>query len=161
MKLNWNRRPEPGTVHRALSAAYQYELIDYVDGRAELNVQHRGDAPNAEPIKNFVYKSRNAAFGGAQRFEDQHGYRDPANHAPAEIVPFLRPFSKRTRHFIEEVQHRAQGTAPIDSDIEDATMRYDELCTELLCCRIYDCYNRTEIDTLWCVEHSGQPTEDD
>jgi hypothetical protein len=161
MQLIWNLHPEHINVQQARSAAYQYRLQEWNDGRAELTVQHRGDRPSAEPIKRFPYKNRNAAFGGAQRFEDKHGYRDPAHHSPAEIVPFLQPFSERTQRFIEAAQQRAQGTAPIDADIETATMEYDELCTELLCCRIYDCYNRTEIDTHWCVEHSGRPTEDD
>lgn len=76
MNLVWNLHPKQINVQQARSAAFQYTLLNYSDGRAELSVQHRGDRPSAKPVKQFVYKSRNAAFGGAQRFEDQHGYRD-------------------------------------------------------------------------------------
>lgn len=75
MHLNWHLHPKQINVQQARSAAYQYTLLNYVDGRAELSIQHRGDQPSAKPIKRFVYKNRNGAFGGAQRFEDQHGYR--------------------------------------------------------------------------------------
>jgi hypothetical protein len=76
MQLNWTLHPKQINIQQARSAAYQYTLINHVDGRAELSVQHRGDRPSEKPIKWFVYKNRNGAFGGAQRFEDQHGYRD-------------------------------------------------------------------------------------
>lgn len=76
MQLNWYLDPKQINVQRARSAAYQYTLINYNDGRAELTVQHRGDRPSAKPVKRFVYKNRNAAFGGAKRFEDQHGYHE-------------------------------------------------------------------------------------
>ncbi len=76
MQLNWTLHPKQINIQQARSAAYQYTLINHVDGRAELSVQHRGDQPSEKPIKWFVYKNRNGAFGGAQRFEDQHGYRD-------------------------------------------------------------------------------------
>jgi hypothetical protein len=76
MQLNWTLHPKQINIQQARSAAYQYTLINHVDGRAELSVQHRGDQPSETPIKWFVYKNRNGAFGGAQRFEDQHGYRD-------------------------------------------------------------------------------------
>lgn len=76
MKLNWTLHPTYINVQVAQSAAYQYRLQEWNDGRAELTVQHRGDRPSAKPVKRFVYKNRNAAFGGAKRFEDQHGYRD-------------------------------------------------------------------------------------
>ena len=75
MQLNWHLHSKQINVQTARSAAYQYTLLNYVDGRAELSIQHRGDQPSAKPIKRFVYKNRNGAFGGAQRFEDQHGYR--------------------------------------------------------------------------------------
>lgn len=76
MKLNWTLHPTYINVQVAQSAAYQYRLQEWNDGQAELTVQHLGDRPSAKPVKNFVYKNRKAAFGGAQRFEDQHGYRD-------------------------------------------------------------------------------------
>lgn len=76
MKLNWTLHPKHINVQLAQSAAYQYRLQEWNDGQAELTVQHRGDRPSAKPVKSFVYKSRKAAFGGAQRFENQHGYRD-------------------------------------------------------------------------------------
>lgn len=76
MELNWTLHPKHINVQLAQSAAYQYRLQEWNDGQAELTVQHLGDRPSAKPVKNFVYKSRNAAFGGARRFEDQHGYRD-------------------------------------------------------------------------------------
>lgn len=160
MKLVWQLHPKHINVQTARSAAYQYRLQEWNDGRAELTVQHRGDRPSETPIKRFVYKNRNGAFGGAQRFEDQHGYRDPAHHSPAEIVPFLLPFSTRTLQFIAEAQQRAQGTVPVPDEFDDvstyiemATEEYDTLCDELLCCRVYDCYNRTEIGEDQCREH--------
>lgn len=76
MELNWTLHPKAINVQVAQSAAFQYRLQEWNDGQAELTVQHRGDRPSAKPVKNFVYKSRKAAFGGAKRFEDQHGYRD-------------------------------------------------------------------------------------
>lgn len=76
MELNWTLDPKHINVQLARSAAYQYRLQEWNDGQAELTVQHRGDRPGTRPIKRFVYKNRNAAFGGAKRFEDQHGYRD-------------------------------------------------------------------------------------
>jgi hypothetical protein len=76
MQLVWNLHPKQINVQQARSAAYQYRLQEWNDGRAELTVQHRGDRPSETPIKRFVYKNRNGAFGGAQRFEDQHGYRE-------------------------------------------------------------------------------------
>lgn len=76
MELNWTLDPKHINVQLARSAAYQYRLQEWNDGQAELTVQHRGDSPGTRPIKRFVYKSRSAAFGGAKRFEDQHGYRD-------------------------------------------------------------------------------------
>lgn len=74
MQLNWHLHPKQINVQQARSAAYQYTLINYNDGRAELKVQHRGDQPSETPIKRFIYKNRNGAFGGAQRFEYKHGY---------------------------------------------------------------------------------------
>lgn len=74
MQLVWNLHPKQMNVQQANSAAYQYRLQEWNDGRTELTVQHRGDRPSETPIKRFVYKNRNGAFGGAQRFEDKHGY---------------------------------------------------------------------------------------
>lgn len=79
MELIWTLHPKHINVQLARSAAYQYRLQEWNDGQAELTVQHREDRPSARPIKRFVYKNRNAAFGGAKRFEDQHGYRDDEN----------------------------------------------------------------------------------
>lgn len=76
MQLTWTEDPKQGNILRSRSAAYQYTLINYTDGRAELAVQHRGDRPSERPVKRFVYKNRKAAYGGAERFEGQHGYRD-------------------------------------------------------------------------------------
>ena len=169
MKLNWQLHPKQVNVQVATSAAFQYRVQTWNDGQAALTVQHRGDRPSAKPIKYFVYKGTTPAFGGAQRFEDKHGYRDPAHHAPAAVVPFLLPFSERTLQFIALAQQRAQGTAPIPGEfgdvstyIEMATEDYDTLCDELLCCRVYDCYNRTEPATQQCDTHreNHEMTED-
>lgn len=168
MNLQWQLHSKQINVQQATSAAFQYRVQEWTDGQTELTVQHRGDRPSERPIKRFVYKNRRAAHNGAQRFEDKHGYRDPAHHAPAQVVPFLRPFSASTRAFIAAAQDRAQGCAPISvgidvsTSIEMGTEEYDELCTELLCCRLYDCYNRTEIDTPWCAVHrdDNETTED-
>lgn len=160
MKLNWSLHPQQINVQRALSAAYQYELINYTDGRAELSVQHRGDSPSAPPIKRFVYKNRNAAFGGAQRFENQHGYRDPANHAPAEVVPFLPELPERIRYALRFEQENAQAMAAIEHHDASATYdEYREACAAVLCCVAYDCYARTEIDTPLCTTHGEAKTK--
>jgi hypothetical protein len=76
MKLVWQQHPKQANKYEAASSAYQYTLIDYNDGRSEMSVQHRGDSPSATPIKRFPYKNHRAAIGGAQRFEDKHGYRE-------------------------------------------------------------------------------------
>jgi hypothetical protein len=76
MQLTWTLHPAQINIQQAVSAAYQYTLISYNDGRAELSVQHRGDRSSATPIKRFVYKNHRAAIGGAKRFEDKHGYRE-------------------------------------------------------------------------------------
>lgn len=162
MGLNWTLHPKHTNVQLAQSAAYQYRLQEWNDGQAELTVQHRGDRPSAKAVKNFVYKSRKAAFGGAQRFEDKHGYAE----APRHII--LRPFSAPIRRHIRIAQDRAQGKLPIPDEVDDvstylehATEDYDALCDELLCCRVYDCFNRDEFGN-GCTEHrSGNTTTED
>jgi hypothetical protein len=167
MNLNWSRHPTQVNKQQAHSAAYQYVLIEYNDGRAELSVRHRGERPSERPIKRFTYRNLSGAYGGAQRFEDKHGYADPAHHAPAAVVPFLWPFSAHTRAFIRGMQERAQGLAPVprgedvSTFIENATIDYDEMCKELLCCRLYDCYNRTEPGATHCDEHQTDTTTED
>lgn len=169
MHLNWQLHPKQINVQVATSAAFQYHVQTWNDGQAALTVQHRGDRPSAKPIKYFVYKGRTPAFNGAQRFEDKHGYRDPAYHVPAAVVPFLMPFSKASRDFIQAAQYRAQGKMPLPSGEHDAatatemaTEDYDALCDELLCCRVYDCYNRVEPVTQQCDTHrtDNETTED-
>lgn len=162
MRLNWHLDPKQLNVQRARSAAYQYTLLNYDDGRAELSVQHRGDQPSEKPIKRFVYKNRNGAFGGAQRFEDQHGYRDPAHHSPAEIVPFLPELPARIETVVHSVQEDARsalrlaGTGDMTQDDADEMYeQYKELCASVLCCDEYDCYTRTEIGERWCAEHNA------
>lgn len=76
MKLNWTLHPKQINVRVAQSNAFQYRVQTWDDGQAALTVQHLGDRPSAKPIKYFVYKGTTPAFGGAQRFEDKHGYRD-------------------------------------------------------------------------------------
>lgn len=159
MQLQWNPDPTYGNVQRATSAAFQYRLQEWNDGRAELKVQHRGDRPSATPIKRFVYKNRNGAEGGAQRFENQHGYRDPAHHAPAEIVPFLPELPERVVHMINRVQLTVQEDAQGSPFADDASQDYATLCASVLCCVEYDCYNRTEIDNPRCAKHH-ETTED-
>jgi hypothetical protein len=166
MQLVWNLHPKQINIQQALSAAFQYTLINYDDGRAELSVQHRGDSPSAPPIKRFVYKNRNGAFGGAQRFENQHGYRDPAHHAPAEIVPFLPELPVQIVVVIRSAQEDAQaarntvdrGDAP-EALFEQEYGAYAHICTAVLCCQTYDCYARTEIDKPTCATHD-ENTED-
>lgn len=162
MQLQWNLHPKQLNVQQARSAAYQYTLLNYDDGRAELSVQHRGDRPSEKPIKRFVYKNRNGAFGGAQRFEDQHGYRDPAHHSPAEIVPFLPELPERIETVVHSVQEDARsalrlaGTGDMTQDDADEMYeQYKELCASVLCCDEYDCYTRTEIGERWCAEHNA------
>jgi hypothetical protein len=166
MQLQWNPDPTYGNVQRATSAAFQYRMQEWNDGRAELKVQHRGDSPSATPIKRFVYKNRNGAFGGAQRFENQHGYRDPAHHAPAEIVPFLPELPVQIVVVIRSAQQDAQaargtvdrGDAP-EALFEQQYATYERICAAVLCCQTYDCYNRTEIDNPRCAKHH-ETTED-
>ncbi len=160
MPLNWTLHPKAINVQVAQSAAYQYRLQEWSDGQAELTVQHLGDRPNAQPVKSFVYKNRNAAFGGAQRFEDKHGYRDPAHRSPAEIVPFLPELPERIEIVLHSVQEDARSALRL-ADAGDMTQdgadevyqQYKELCASVLCCDEYDCYNRTEIGERWCAEH--------
>lgn len=169
MQLVWNLHPKQINIQQARSAAYQYTLINYIDGRAELTVQHRGDRPSDTPIKRFVYKNRNGAFGGAQRFENQHGYRDPAHHSPAEVVPFLPPLPAQITSVIWSAQQDAQaarntvdrGDAP-EGLFEQEYGTYERICVAVLCCKSYDCYVRTEIDTSWCTTHreTYETTED-
>lgn len=160
MQLQWNLHPKHVNVQTARSAAYQYRLQEWNDGRAELTVQHRGDRPSETPIKRFVYKNRNGAFGGAKRFENQHGYRDPAHHSPAEIVPFLPELPSSVRPVISNAADAALSAESIASYDEGALTwakelraEYEELCASVLCCRAYDCYARTEIGEHWCAEH--------
>lgn len=160
MQLQWNLHSKQINVQQARSAAYQYSLITYNDGRAELTVQHRGDRPSETPIKRFVYKNRDGAFGGAQRFEDRHGYRDPAHHAPAAVVPFLPETHGLVRPVISNAADAALSAESIASYDEGASAwakelraEYEELCASVLCCRAYDCYVRTELDTPWCATH--------
>lgn len=168
MQLVWNLHPKQINVQTARSAAYQYTLINYNDGRAELTVQHRGDRPSETPIKRFVYKNRNGAFGGAQRFENQHGYRDPAHHSPAEIVPFLPELHPLVRPVVAVAADALLGAESIashdetDAWVSDIRAEYEALCLSVLCCRAYDCYVRTEIDTPWCTTHreTYETTED-
>lgn len=169
MQLVWNLHPTQINIQQARSAAYQYTLINYIDGRAELTVQHRGDRPSDTPIKRFVYKNRNGAFGGAQRFENQHGYRDPAHHSPAEVVPFLPPLPAQITSVIWSAQQDAQA-ARNTVDREDAPealfdeqqQTYERIAAAVLCCRAYDCYARTELDNPLCVTHreASMNTED-
>jgi len=166
MQLVWNLHPKQINIQQARSAAFQYTLINYNDGRAELSVQHRGDSPSATPIKRFVYKNRNGAFGGAQRFENQHGYRDPAHHSPAEIVPFLPELPVQIVVVIRSAQQDAQaargtvdrGDAP-EALFEQQYATYERICAAVLCCQTYDCYVRTEIDNPQCAKHR-ENTED-
>lgn len=169
MQLNWILHPKHMNVQTARSAAYQYRLQEWNDGRAELTVQHRGDRPSETPIKRFVYKNRNGAFGGAQRFENQHGYRDPAHHSPAEIVPFLFELPVQIVQVIRAQQENTQaarntvdrGDAP-EALYEQERAMYMRICTSVLCCALYDCYKRTEIDTPWCANHGeGNETTED
>lgn len=169
MNLQWNLHPTQLNMRVATSAAYQYKIILYTDGQAELSVQHRGDRPSETPIKRFVYKNHNGALGGAQRFEDRHGYRDPAHHAPAAVVPFLPELPMQIVIVIRSAQQDAQA-ARTTVDREDAPealftqqrATYMRLCTSVLCCAMYDCYNRTELDTPWCKgHHEGNETTED
>ena len=169
MQLVWNLHPTQINIQQARSAAYQYTLINYIDGRAELTVQHRGDRPSDTPIKRFVYKNRNGAFGGAQRFEDKHGYRDPAQHSPAEVVPFLSPLPAQITDVIWSAQQDAQaarntvdrGDAP-EALFDEQQQTYERIAAAVLCCRAYDCYARTELDNPLCVTHreASMNTED-
>lgn len=168
MQLQWSLHPTQINIRQARSAAYQYRLIEATDGHAVLTVQHRGDRPSEKPIKRFMYKNVSGAFGGAQRFEDKHGYRDPAHHAPAEIVPFLPELPAQIVLVIHSAQQDAQaarntvdrGDAP-EGLFEQEQSKYESIATSVLCCRAYDCYARTELDTPWCETHrETNETED-
>lgn len=170
MQLTWNLHPKQINMQQARSAAYQYTLLNYTDGRAELRVQHRGDRPSEKPIKRFVYKNRNGAFGGAQRFEDQHGYRDPAHQSPAEIVPFLPELPEPIADVLQSAQQDAQairrlledkGNGITEADADEVHEQYRELCLSVLCCDEYDCYNRIELDKSRCAEHADTETTED
>jgi hypothetical protein len=165
MQLVWNLHPEQINVQQARSAAFQYMLLNYNDGRAELNIRHRGDRPSAKPVKRFVYKNRNGAFGGAQRFEDKHGYRDPAQHAPAEIVPYLPELPESVVTVVADQERKVRiarlsartfGTESAESKHEEHTKAYTKLCRALLCCQTIGCYGRTEIDKAECSAHDEE-----
>lgn len=169
MHLQWNLHPTQLNMRVATSAAYQYKIILYTDGQAELSVQHRGDRPSDEPIKRFVYRNHNGALGGAQRFEDRHGYRDPAHHSPAQVVPFLPELPVQIVLVIRSQQENAQaarstvdrGDAP-EALFEQEQDVYERIAASVLCCRAYDCYARTEIDNPLCATHreASMNTED-
>ena len=161
MNLVWKLHPKQINIQQARSAAYQYTLLNYNDGRAELSIQHRGDRPSARPIKWFVYKNRNGALGGAQRFEDKHGYRNADDRSPAEIVPFLPELPERIENVLHSVQEDARSALRLadagnmrQDDADEIYEQYKALCASVLCCDEYDCYNRTEIGARWCKEHS-------
>ena len=169
MKLNWQLHPKQVNVQVATSAAFQYRVQTWNDGQAALSVQHRGDRPSVKPVKYFVYKGTTPAFGGAQRFEDKHGYRDPAHHAPAQIVPFLPELHPLVRPVIDTAADEALSSETAARYDEGATTaaaelrtEYEALCLSVLCCRVHDCYARTEIDTPWCDAHreTNETTED-
>ena len=162
MHLNWQLHPKQINVQVATSAAFQYHVQTWNDGQAALTVQHRGDRPSAKPIKYFVYKGTTPAFNGAQRFEDKHGYRDPAHHAPAQIVPFLPELPERIETVLHSVQEDARSALRLadagdmtQDDADEVYEQYKELCASVLCCDEYDCYTRTEIGERWCAEHSA------
>jgi hypothetical protein len=162
MKLVWQQHPKQANKYEAASSAYQYTLIDYNDGRSEMSVQHRGDSPSATPIKRFPYKNHRAAIGGAQRFEDKHGYRDPAHHSPAEIVPFLPELPERITRVIDSKAQDAEAATRLASQVlaAEAHAEYHALCDAVLCCRVYDCHNRTEIGQPHCAEHTNDMKEE-
>lgn len=160
MKLNWQLDPKHLNVQKALSAAYQYRVQDWNDGQAALTVQHRGDRPSGKPVKYFVYKNRKASHNGAQRFENTHGYADPAHHAPAAVVPFLPELPERVTRVIDSMQKDAQSAAQmVEADAAPPALademyeKYTDVCAAVLCCDEYDCYTRTEIGERWCAEH--------
>lgn len=166
MQLQWRFHPKQLNARLATSAAYQYRIILWKDGKAELTVQHRGDRPSEEPIKRFVYKNHNGALGGAQRFEDRHGYRDPAYHSPTEIVPFLPELPVQVVLVLRSAQQDAQaarntvdsGDAP-EALFEQQYGTYTRICSAVLCCEAYDCYVRTEIDKPLCAVHGDADTK--
>jgi hypothetical protein len=166
MKLAWKLHPKHINVHVTTSAAYQYRLQEWNDGRAELTVQHLGERPSGKPVKRFVYRNRNGAFGGAQRFEDQHGYRDPAHHAPAAIAALLPELPEEIEDVIHEAQVQARvtrsaaltGDGCSTEDAEEINEQYLALCAAVLCCVVDDCYNRTEIGAQRCADCAN--TED-
>lgn len=159
-QLNWVRDPGRLTLSQATSSAYRYDIRATDDGRAALAVRHAHDEPTALPIKTFTYKTVPAARGGAQRFEDKHGYRDPARHSPAEIVPFLPELPEQIETVLHSVQEDARSALRLadaggmtQDDADEVYEQYKELCASVLCCDEYDCYVRTEIGERWCVEH--------
>lgn len=169
MNLQWQLHSKQINVQQATSAAFQYRVQEWTDGQTELTVQHRGDRPSERPIKRFVYKNRRAAHNGAQRFEDKHGYRDPAHHAPAQVVPFLPELPVQIVLVIRSAQQDAQaarntvdrGDAP-EALFEQEQGTYERIAASVLCCRAYDCYVRTELDTPWCkVHHADNETTED
>lgn len=164
MNLNWQSHPQQANKRTAVSASHQYVLIVGSDGTTGLTVQHRGDRPSARPVKSFTYKSRKAAENGAQRFEDRHGYEDPAHFAPAAVVPFLPELHWLVKNVIDNSAVAAHTAAQIaEGDEGEATQawatdlldEYKTLCASVLCCSILDCYNRTEPGAISCDEHQS------
>lgn len=164
MNLNWQSHPQQANKRTAVSASHQYVLIVGSDGTTGLTVQHRGDRPSARPVKHFTYKNRKAAENGAQRFEDRHGYEDPAHFAPVAVVPFLPELPEPITDVLHSNQMNVQAVrrlvAEEDSgiskdDVEEIYAQYRELCASVLCCSIFDCYNRTEPGAISCDEHQS------
>lgn len=171
MKLQWRPDPKQANKRVATSAAYHYVILLRTDNQAEMFVRHRGDRPSAQPIKSFPYKNHKAALGGAQRFEDKHGFADPAHHAPAEVAPFLAPLPKSVRDVLDDaaaavrsaaLTSRVMDTAQADDRLTMCELRYVELCASLLCCSRYGCYARTEVYEPMCTAHRAvsESTED-
>lgn len=164
MKLNWVTDPSQQHIRRATTAAYQYTLFHMTDGRARVEIKHRGDRASATPIKRFDYKTVTGAEAAASRFEQKHGYRDPAHHAPAEVAPFLKPLPSTVRSLVDESRRkmRAASLAFRVSKSEATKQRYEqydreyvELCAALLCCTEHACFNRTEVGTDQCAAHGN------
>lgn len=170
MELQWQLHPKHINVRLATSAAYQYRLQEWTDGKVELTVQHRGDRPSERPIKRFAYKNLNGAFGGAQRFEDKHGYRTVERHVTTEIAPCLRALPDAVVNVVQDTERKVRiarlsantfGTDSAEDKRDRYEAEYEALCRSLLCCQTTGCYARTEIDQAQCASHRVDTDTDD
>lgn len=161
--LQWTQHAKQENLFIADSPAYHYRLLEYRNGddRAELDIRHQGDPMSVTPIKRFVYRNPNGARGGAQRFEEKHGYRY-STRTTDKIAPFLPPLTRALCDLKDAVERplkaaslsaRVMGTDEAYARLSAREKEHREFCASVLCCTMIGCYARTEINEDRCATH--------